>query len=150
MNSGAEGAENFLSIKIGQFFFTKYVANHDFSEPLIPKIPFSFFADFWVWVTSEARRSVSVGFWGSCQLSPFWGRGGSSQGALSTPPPPLNCKFGCPMRSECLHNRREGGGGSFEALANRSQPTHIGKGFLTETNEIFVKGPERTDTQARH
>ena len=70
-------------------FFTKYMANDDFLSPLdalIPKIPFSFFADFWVWVTSEARGSVLVGFWGSRQLSPFWG--GSSQGAWSTPPPP--------------------------------------------------------------
>ena len=56
-------------------------------DALIPKIPFSFFADFWVWVTSEAPGSVSVGFWGSRQLSPFWW--GSSQGALSTPPPPI-------------------------------------------------------------
>ena len=70
-------------------------------DALIPKIPFSFFADFSVRVTSEARGSVSVGFWGSRQLSPFWG--GSSQGALSTPsiesppapgtqpPPPPTC-----------------------------------------------------------
>ena len=53
------------------FFFTKYMANGDFSEPLdalIPKIPFSCFADFWVWVT--------------------FGGGGGSQGALSTLPPP--------------------------------------------------------------
>ena len=54
----------------------------------IPKIPFSFFADFWVWVTSEAWGSVSVGFWGSCQLSLFWGEGGG-QGALSPPPPSI-------------------------------------------------------------
>ena len=43
---------------------------------LIPKVPFSFFADFWVWVTSEAWGTVSLGFWGPRQLSPFWGRGG--------------------------------------------------------------------------
>ena len=47
-------------------------------DALLPKIPVSFFADFWVRVTSEAWGSVSVGFWGSCQLSPFWGRVGSS------------------------------------------------------------------------
>ena len=58
-------------------------------EALIPKIPFSFFANFWVWVTSGARGSVSVGFWGSRQLShgiegpkPFvqvsWGLQGSN------------------------------------------------------------------------
>ena len=57
-------------------------------DALIPKIPLSFFfADFWVRVTSEARGSVSVGFWGSCQLSSFGGAG-SSQGALSTTPSP--------------------------------------------------------------
>ena len=55
-------------------------------DALIPKILFSFFADFGIWVTFGARGSVSVGFWGSCQLYPFFG-GGSSQGALSTPPP---------------------------------------------------------------
>ena len=55
-------------------------------DALIPKIAFSFFAEFWVWVTSEARGSISVGFLGSRQLSPFfWEGGGSSQGALSTP-----------------------------------------------------------------
>ena len=55
---------------------------------MIPKIPFSFFSDFWVWVTSGAQ-GVSLGRWGSCQLSPFWG-GGSDRRALSTPPPPGN------------------------------------------------------------
>ena len=57
-------------------------------DTLIPKIPFSFFPDFWVWVTSKAWGSDSVGFWGSCQLSPFWGRGESGRRALLTPPPP--------------------------------------------------------------
>ena len=69
------------------------MANDDFSEPLdtlIPKIPFSIFPFLWVWVTSEARRSVSLGFRGFHQLSPLWGGGGPSQGALSTAP--LNCK----------------------------------------------------------
>ena len=55
-------------------------------DALIPKIPFSFFADFWVRVTSKAWGLDSVGFWGSCQLSPFRGRGGSGQRALSPPP----------------------------------------------------------------
>ena len=56
---------------------------------LIPKNPFSFCAGFWVWVTSEARRSVSVGFWGYRQLSPFWVVGvqpGGSVDPLSSPP----------------------------------------------------------------
>ena len=56
-------------------------------DALIPKIPFSFFPDFWVWVTSKAWGSDSVGFWGSCQLSPFWGRGGSGRRAYRPPPP---------------------------------------------------------------
>ena len=80
----------FLRIKIGQFFSRNIWQMISFLNPLdalIPKIPFSFLADFWVRVTSEARGLVSVGFWGSRQLSPFWGRGGASQGALSTPPP---------------------------------------------------------------
>ena len=57
-------------------------------DALIPKIPFPFFADFWVWVTSEARGSVSIGFWGSCQLSPFWG--GEVEPGGSIDPPPSN------------------------------------------------------------
>ena len=73
-----------------KFFFTKYMTNDDYSEPprCADSIPFSFFADFWVRVTSEARGSVSVAFWGARQLSPLGGGGESSQGALSTPPPP--------------------------------------------------------------
>ena len=57
-------------------------------DALIPKIPFSFFfPDFWVLVTSEARGSVSVGFCGSCQLSPFLGRGGvQPEGSIDPPP----------------------------------------------------------------
>ena len=66
-------------------------------DALIPKIPFSFFVDFWVWVTSEARGSVLVGFSGSHQLSPFWG-GALARGLYR--PPPLNRTPGCPMR--CL------------------------------------------------
>ena len=48
-------------------------------DTLIPKIPFSFFfANFWVWVTSDG--SVSFGFWGSRQWSPFWGGEGLARG----------------------------------------------------------------------
>ena len=57
-------------------------------DALIPKIPFSFFFNFWVCVTCKAWGSDSVGFLGSCQPSPFWGRGGSGRRALSPPPPP--------------------------------------------------------------
>ena len=85
------GAENFLSIKIGRFFSPNIRQMMTFLNPLdalIPKIPFSFFSDFWVWVTSEAHGSVSVGFWGSCQLSPFWGGGGvQPEGSINPPPP---------------------------------------------------------------
>ena len=65
-----------ISIENGQFFSTKSMANDDSSEPLdalIPKIPFSFFVKLWVRVTSGARRSVSVGFWGGMPIEPFWG-----------------------------------------------------------------------------
>ena len=58
--------------------------------------PFSFFTDFWVWVTSEARGSDSVGFWGSCQLSPFFWGGGPA-GGLYRPSPPPETKT-CPER----------------------------------------------------
>ena len=59
---------------------------------LIRKIPFSFFADFWVWVTSKARGSVSVGFWGSCQLSSFGG-GGLARGLDRPSPPQLQAQL---------------------------------------------------------
>ena len=60
-------------------------------DALITKIPFSFFffAEVCVRVTSGARGSVSVGFWGARQWSPFLGRGGGSsrRGCIDTPPP---------------------------------------------------------------
>ena len=65
---------------------------------LIPKIPFSFFPDFWVWVTSKARGSVLVGFWGSCQLSPFWGEGPAE--GLYRPRPPPETKTRPPQKEE--------------------------------------------------
>ena len=67
------------------------MANDDFSEPprcADSKNPISFFPDFWVWVISKAWGSDSVGFWGSCQLSPFLGEGGGPAGGLYRPPPP--------------------------------------------------------------
>ena len=51
---------------------------------LIPKIPFSFFAEFWVRVTSQAPGISLSRILGS----PFWWREGSSQRAISSPPPP--------------------------------------------------------------
>ena len=55
-------------------------------DVLIPKIQFSFFADFWVWVTSEAHGPVSVGFWGSRLLSPLGGGGVRLEGSIDPPP----------------------------------------------------------------
>ena len=63
------------------------MANDDFLNPLdalIPKIPFSVFADFWVRVTSGAWGSVSVGFSGGHQWSLL---GVQLWRAVSTPPP---------------------------------------------------------------
>ena len=67
----------FLSIEIGLFFPAKHMANNDVSDP--PRcadsknpIFFLFLAEFWVQHTSQARRSVSVGF--------FLGGGGLARG----------------------------------------------------------------------
>ena len=77
-----------LSVENGQKKFQKCA----FLNPLnglIPKIPFSFFADSWVWVTSGAPVvSLGKNFLGGCQLSPAGG-GTSSQRAVSTPAPPI-------------------------------------------------------------
>ena len=97
MKSGAKGADNFFDPRKWSIFAPPNTRQMmSFLNPLnalIPQIPFSFFADFRVRATSGARGSVSVGFLGACQLSPFGagggGGGGASQGALSTPPPPL-------------------------------------------------------------
>ena len=76
--TGAEGADNFFEHhKWSKNFFSpntwQMMTFLNLLDTLIPKIPFSFCADFWVWVTSEARGSVSLGFWVSCQFSPFLG-----------------------------------------------------------------------------
>ena len=75
---------------------------------LIPKIPFSlfFFADFWVWVTSEAWGSVLVGFWGYCQLSPIGG--GLARGLYRTPPPLFNRKpaYAIGFSATCNYNQQ--------------------------------------------
>ena len=73
------------------------MANDDPLDALIPKIPFSFFANFWVWVTSEAWGSVSVGCWGSRQLGPLLGGGGVLAKGLYRPPPPLQLKARLPV-----------------------------------------------------
>ena len=76
-----------------KFFLTNTWQMMIFLNPfdaLIPKIAFSFPAEFWVWVTSGARGSVSVGFWGGRQLSLFFGGGGGglARGLYRPPPPP--------------------------------------------------------------
>ena len=73
-------------------------------DALIPKIPFSFFAEFWFRVGSRAR-GVSLGriFGGGRQLSPFLGGGGggSSQRAVSPPPSPANESPPTPAALQC-------------------------------------------------
>ena len=91
MNSGAERAQNFFEHrKWSIFFFTKDMANDDFSGPprrADPKIPFLFFAEFRVWVTSAAG-GVGLGrILGGRSIEPFVGGRVSSQGVVSTPYP---------------------------------------------------------------
>ena len=43
------------------------------------------------WCLSEARGSVSVGFWGSCQLSPLGG--GGLEGSIDPPPPEVKARL---------------------------------------------------------
>ena len=74
------------------FFFTKSMANDEFSQPprrADSKIPFSLFAEFCVRVTSGTRRSVSVGFWGAHPWSPFWGKEFLAGGLYRPPLPPV-------------------------------------------------------------
>ena len=87
------------------------MANDAFSEP--PRRADSKKRIF-IWPVFGSRSppgpggSVSVGFWGPHQLSPFWGEGGSSHGALSTPPP-SNGKPACPRVAIPFHPWKEAG-----------------------------------------
>ena len=97
MNSGAEGAENFFDhSKWSNFFSLNIWQTMIFLHPLdalIPKIPFSFFANFWVRVTSEARGSLSVGFLEVPSIEPLFGeRGVYPEGSIDPPPPPPKLK----------------------------------------------------------
>ena len=81
--TGGEGAQltrQLISYELGSIFFTPSAWQMMISlnplDALIPKIPLSCFAEFWVRVTSGARGSVAVGFWRGRQLNPFWERGG--------------------------------------------------------------------------
>ena len=88
MNSGAEGAETSCSLKMVKFFFTKYMANDDRFEPdaLIPKI--HAFICQTLGPGHLRGPGVSLGrILGGPSIEPFWGWA-SSQGAVSTPPPP--------------------------------------------------------------
>ena len=90
-----------------KFFFTKCMANDEFSKPprrADSKNPVFIFCRFLCLGHLRGLGSVSVGFRGSRQLSPFWGGGGSSQGALSPPPPPFQLQARLPQcigRGEC-------------------------------------------------
>ena len=57
-------------------------------DTLIPKMPFSFFAEFWVRVTSGSRGSVWVGFLGGGGVEPFFGVVVLARGLYRPPPPP--------------------------------------------------------------
>ena len=99
-------------------------------DALIPKIPFSFFPDFWVWVTSEAQGSVLVGFWGSCQLSPFSGGAVRPEGSID-PPPPLETKTRPPLASLTapspevpMHIRAQEYAAAMHGLIARTQEGH--------------------------
>ena len=87
-------------------------------DVLTPKIPFSFFAEFGVRVTSGAPGSVSVGFCGARPLSLFvCGGGGTGQRAVSNPPSPPQTKartpwtlhtFDTALVSACSYTRMSG------------------------------------------
>ena len=105
-------------------------------DALIPKIPFSFFSRFLGLGHLRGPR-VSLGrILGVLSIEPFWGRGGSSQGAQSTPAP-LNCKLSCPRVCTILgpgYVSNNWGGGmhcqSPHARAPLELHRHEGKAFL--------------------
>ena len=72
------------------------------------------FAEFWVWVSSGARRSVSVGNWGARQLS-FLGGGVKPEGCIiPTPPPPVESPS-TPGHSRLIRTSRGNGSQKFRA-----------------------------------
>ena len=71
MNSGVEGAANFIffwSIELGQFFFTKYMANDEFSEPTrragSKKVYFHLLLKFGSWSPPGPRGQSQYDFGG--------------------------------------------------------------------------------------
>ena len=57
-------------------------------DALIPKIPFSFFTEFWVRVTPEAPGVCLGRILGVPSIEPFLREGGGPAGGLYRPPPP--------------------------------------------------------------
>ena len=75
------------------------MANDYFCEPprrANSKNPIFFFSRFLGLGHLQGLGLDSVGFWGSCQLSPFWGRGGVRPEGSIDPPPPGKRKPGLP------------------------------------------------------
>ena len=118
MKSGAKGAEIFFEHLNRSIFFPPNVWQ------------------MMTFLTSEAQGSVSVGFWGSCQLSLFFG-GGSGRRALSPPlPPPRKRKPGLPR----------GGGGCNRPNPNLRRWVRPGgcalDGGLQDGNGCALRVPE--------
>ena len=124
----------FLSIENIQFFSPNIWQMMTFLDPLDALIPkkshFHFLPIFGVWVTSEARGSVSVRFWGSRQLSPFWG-GGLAKGLYR--PPPLQFKARPPQQQHvaCLicMGLRSGSGWPGSGSSNSSSSSDAGRQY---------------------
>ena len=81
MNSGAKGAEIFFEgYEWSNFFFTKYMANHDFSEPpwcADSKTPIFIFSRFLGLGHLRGLGVSLVRIWGVPSIEPpfFWGGG---------------------------------------------------------------------------
>ena len=91
MNSRAKGAENFFwTIKNGQFYFTKYMANDDFSER--PQRADSIFILCRYLGLGHLRGpGVSLGrILGGPSIAPLFRGGGVLARGLCRPPPPLS------------------------------------------------------------
>ena len=122
------------------FFFTKYMANDAFSETPRRADANNAIFIFWVRVTSGAQGSVSVGFWGGLQSSPFffWVGGVQPEDCIDPLPPQTKARppirqfisvWGkkrggyvmCPYNSHCMS-------GSLLVLAPRAWEVTCSKG----------------------
>ena len=98
-----------VSFENGQFLSPNPWQMMTFLNPLdalIPKIPFSFFAEFWVRVTSGAWGSVPAGFCGGPSIEPFLGDGGeggvqADASPRNTPKPPEGGGWGQGCGHDC-------------------------------------------------